>query len=91
MTMMLTFTLPVMTFVICSPHLQIFFNSQYCKQSDQDLIVCFHEIFLSEVHLNICSRCKKQMKLSGHKYQGLPWLRICCSQHFSQMEKVIAK
>ena len=24
-------------------------------------------------------------------YQGLPWLRICCSQHFSQMEKVGAK
>ena len=23
--------------------------------------------------------------------QGLPWLRICCSQHFSQMEKVGAK
>ena len=23
--------------------------------------------------------------------QGLPWLRICCSQHFSQMEKVVAK
>ena len=20
--------------------------------------------------------------------QGLPWLRICCSQHFSQMEKL---
>ena len=24
-------------------------------------------------------------------YQGLPWLRICCSQHFSQMEIVGAK
>ena len=23
--------------------------------------------------------------------QGLHWLRICCSQHFSQMEKVDAK
>ena len=23
--------------------------------------------------------------------QGLPWLRICCSQHFSQMEKVGVK
>ena len=23
--------------------------------------------------------------------QGLPWLRICCSQHFSQMKKVGAK
>ena len=20
--------------------------------------------------------------------QGLPWLRICCSQHFSQIEKL---
>ena len=26
-----------------------------------------------------------------HACQGLPWLRICCSQHFSQMEKVGAK
>ena len=27
-----------------------------------------------------------------HKHiQGLPWLRICCSQYFSQMEKVGAK
>ena len=25
------------------------------------------------------------------RFQGLPWLRICCSQHFSQMEKVGAK
>ena len=23
--------------------------------------------------------------------QGLPWLRICCSQRFSHMEKVVAK
>ena len=23
--------------------------------------------------------------------QSLPWLKICCSQHFSQMEKVEAK
>ena len=28
--------------------------------------------------------------LIDHNYeprQGLPWLRMCCSQHFSQMEK----
>ena len=22
-------------------------------------------------------------------FQGLPWLRICCNQHFSQMEKLV--
>ena len=24
-------------------------------------------------------------------YQGFPWLKICCSQHFSQIEKVLAR
>ena len=28
---------------------------------------------------------------NADQYQGLPWLRICCSQNFSQMEKVGAK
>ena len=30
-------------------------------------IVCLHENILSEVHLNICSRCKKQTIISGQK------------------------
>ena len=29
--------------------------------------------------------------ISNINNQGLPWLRICCSQHFSQTEKVGAK
>ena len=36
----------------------------------------------------ICNLCNSAEL--GDK-QGLPWLRICCSQHFNQMEKVGAK
>ena len=32
----------------------------------------------------------KETHIQVHK-QGLPWLRNCCSQHFSQMEKVGVK
>ena len=37
-------------------------------------------------------RSLQYRKLSSkNNKQGLPWLRICCSQHFSQMEKIGAK
>ena len=32
--------------------------------------------------------CKLCIGLPRSYTQGLPWLRICCSQHFSQMEKL---
>ena len=42
--------------------------------------------FISPASHQVCCRSS----LRKHMW-GLPWLRICCSQHFSQMEKVGAK
>ena len=58
-------------------HMLMFFSCLYCKQyrprSDCSQgsslirvhILCFFEKILSEEHLIICSRCKKQMPFSG--------------------------
>ena len=35
--------------------------------------------------------CQLQAKVCAQITQGSPWLKIFCSQHFSQMEKVVAK
>ena len=37
------------------------------EQSGQGSIACFHEKIYSEVHLNICSKFRKQMTFSGQK------------------------
>ena len=55
------------------------------------LDIC-HPIIQLKLHVclenEVVKSAAKGMKLG---FQGLPWLRICCSQHFSQMEKVGAK
>ena len=72
----------VMTFCHLILCLLMLLGSLYCKQYGprpdcsirSRLIwvhsVCSHDQKKSEVHLNICSRCKKQRTLSGQKYNG---------------------
>ena len=52
----------------------------------KSIIMCLYGVkgWLDNRTKCLSSGLKKNM-------QGLPWLRICCSQHFSQMEKVGAK
>ena len=46
--------------------------------------------FPAEIKSFYMPRCSDDRRLteSVSKIQGLPWLKICCSQHFSQMEKL---
>ena len=74
---MFTHCSPVTTFVVCSSHLLMFLGCLYCKQyrprSDCSIgssiirvhFVCFHETIWSQMHLNTCSRRKKQTTFSG--------------------------
>ena len=45
-----------------------------------------HDEMSHTVAFHLGLRCSAKFPFRG--FQGLPWPRICCSQHFRQMEKV---
>ena len=83
LSLLLTFLLSALSSAYCNrwPILQALLS---CEQFDQGwycLLENLNKRILSEVHLNICCRCKKQTFSEQKYWQDIfflfPWLRFC--------------
>ena len=67
------------------------FDEDKNEEAYAELIQCLDEKSLSLIMRDAADDGRKALTILWDHYQGSPWLKNFCSQHFSQMEKIVAK